>query len=184
MSLQPAAPSSVKTEPNGSIKSPSRLAHFVLRTSRFEELVAWYTFVLNAAPAYKDDGIAFLYYDEEHHRVAFLNVPGLAEQPDGITGLSHVAFTYDSLGDLLGNYARLKEAGILPSCRSTTDRPRRFTTRIRTATRSSVRSTTTRRSRRRGSSSSATISGSIQSVSTSTRRISTAGCSQANATPC
>lgn len=94
--------------------SPSRLAHVVLRTSRFEEMVEWYTFVLNGTLAYKDAGIAFLAYDDEHHRVAFINIPGLGEQPDGIAGVHHVAFTYDRLVDLLENYARLKDVGVLP----------------------------------------------------------------------
>ena len=94
--------------------SPSRLAHVVLRTSRFEEMVEWYTFVLNGTLAYKDAGIAFLAYDDEHHRVAFINIPGLGEQPAGIAGVHHVAFTYDRLHDLLENYARLKEVGIMP----------------------------------------------------------------------
>ena len=94
--------------------SPSRLAHVVMRTSRFEEMVEWYTFVLNGRLAYKDPGIAFLAYDDEHHRVAFINIPNLGEQPAGIAGVHHVAFTYDSLGDLLDNYARLKAVGVLP----------------------------------------------------------------------
>ncbi len=94
--------------------SPSRLAHVVMRTSRFEEMVEWYTFVLNGTLAYKDPGIAFLAYDDEHHRVAFINIPNLGEQPAGIAGVHHVAFTYDSLGDLLDNYARLKAVGVLP----------------------------------------------------------------------
>ncbi len=94
--------------------SPSRLAHVVLRTSRFEELIDWYTFVLNGTLAYKDAGIAFLAYDDEHHRIAFINIPGLAEQADGVAGVHHVAFTYDSLTDLLDNYARLRDVGIVP----------------------------------------------------------------------
>ena len=96
------------------MKSPSRLAHFVLRTSRFEEMVDWYTFVLNATPAFRTEGIAFLSYDDEHHRVAFINTPGLADQVEGVAGVNHVAFTYDSLHDLLTNDLRLKEAGIRP----------------------------------------------------------------------
>src|SRR3546814_4551318 len=62
--------------------SPQRLAHFVLRTSRFEELVDWYQTVLGATPAFKNELLAFLSYDEEHHRVAILNVPGLQPQPE------------------------------------------------------------------------------------------------------
>src|SRR3546814_2197885 len=50
--------------------SPQRLAHFVLRTSRFEELVDWYQTVLGATSAFKNEMLAFLSYDEEHHRVA------------------------------------------------------------------------------------------------------------------
>ena len=94
--------------------SPSRLAHLVLRTSRFAEMLDWYNSALNAKTAFADDGIAFVAYDDEHHRVAFINIPGLGEQPDGICGLHHVAFTYDSLSDLLDNYARLRDRGILP----------------------------------------------------------------------
>lgn len=97
------------------IVSPVRFAHVVLRTSRFQELVAWYKLVLNATAAFEDDHIAFIAYDEEHHRVAFLNIPDLAPQPNGIAGVHHVAFTYASLGDLLGNYERLRELGIAPA---------------------------------------------------------------------
>lgn len=96
------------------IVSPNRLAHFVLRTSRIKEMVEWYKFVLNGQTAFANDEIAFISYDEEHHRVAFVNIPGLAEQPAGMVGLHHVAFTYNNLGELLGNYERLRDAGIKP----------------------------------------------------------------------
>ena len=96
------------------IVSPSRLAHVVLRTSRFEELLAWYKLVLNATPAFESPTIAFLAYDDEHHRIALIKIPGLAPQPEGAAGVHHFAFTYESLQDLLGNYVRLKEAGVVP----------------------------------------------------------------------
>ena len=96
------------------IVSPTRLAHVVLRTSKFQELLAWYKLVLNATSAFESDQIAFLAYDDEHHRIALINVPNLAPQPDGIAGVHHVAFTYDSLGELLDNYVRLKELGVAP----------------------------------------------------------------------
>src|SRR3546814_17515381 len=81
--------------------SPQRLAHFVLRTSRFEELVDWYQTVLGATPAFKNELLAFLSYDEEHHRVAILNVPGLQPQPTGVVVVHHCAFTFATLADLL-----------------------------------------------------------------------------------
>lgn len=96
------------------VVSPQRLAHFVLRTSRFEELVDWYQTVLGAVPAFKNDILAFLSYDEEHHRVAILNVPDLKPQPEGVVGVHHNAFTYASLKDLMDTYERLRDLGIKP----------------------------------------------------------------------
>lgn len=102
------------TAGDSGIVSPSRLAHIVLRTSRLKEMIAWYRLALNATIAFENEEIAFLAYDEEHHRIAFVNIPGLAPQPAGIVGLHHVAFTYNSLEELLGNYERLKERGVEP----------------------------------------------------------------------
>jgi catechol 2,3-dioxygenase-like lactoylglutathione lyase family enzyme len=96
------------------IVSPQRLAHFVLRTSRFDEMVEWYQTVLGATPAFKNDILAFLSYDEEHHRVAILAMPGLEPPPEGIAGVHHNAFTYGSLDDLMGTYERLRDIGIKP----------------------------------------------------------------------
>jgi catechol 2,3-dioxygenase-like lactoylglutathione lyase family enzyme len=94
--------------------SPVRLAHVVLRTSRFDELMHWYQTVLCAEVVFSDGAIAFLGYDDEHHRIALIQVPGLGEQPHGICGVHHVAFTYASLHDLVTTYERLQGAGIVP----------------------------------------------------------------------
>ena len=94
--------------------SPIKLAHFVLRTSRFRAMVDWYKTVLKAKPAFENELLSFLSYDEEHHRVALLNVPNLADPPDGICGVHHNAFTYASLTDLMSTYERLRDLGIKP----------------------------------------------------------------------
>ena len=96
------------------ITSPIKLAHVVLRTSRFQEMIAWYKLALNATPAFESEEIAFLAYDDEHHRIAFINVPNLAEQQPGVAGVHHIAFTYDCLNTLLNNFDRLREHGIDP----------------------------------------------------------------------
>jgi catechol 2,3-dioxygenase-like lactoylglutathione lyase family enzyme len=105
-----AEPASQKT----GIVSPTRLAHLVLRTSRIKDLLAWYKLVLNAEVAFENDEIAFIAYDDEHHRIAFVNIPGLAPQPAGMVGMHHIAFTYASLDELLGNYEILRDQGIVP----------------------------------------------------------------------
>ena len=97
------------------IASPIKLAHVVLRTPHFKEMIAWYKLVFNATAAFENEGIAFLAYDDEHHRIAFINMPGLKEKPKGIMGVDHVAFTYDNLRLLLDNFARLKGLGIAPT---------------------------------------------------------------------
>ena len=67
--------------------------------------------------------ICFVSYDDEHHRVAFIDPGPLAEKAPsegktaragGEVGLHHMAFTYAGLDDLIDNYLRLKELGIRP----------------------------------------------------------------------
>jgi catechol-2,3-dioxygenase len=97
--------------------SPAKLAHVVLRTrSNFEAMCKWYGLVLNARMVFNTGFLAFLSYDDEHHRIAIAQDPGLAERPPRSAGLDHIAFTYASLDDLLATYERLKEAGIAPFC--------------------------------------------------------------------
>jgi catechol-2,3-dioxygenase len=94
--------------------TPTQLAHIVRRTSRFDAMVEWYQTVLGAEVVHSDGMLAFLSYDEEHHRIAIAQIPGLEDQPPFAAGTDHVAFTYADLGDLLHTYARLKGAGVEP----------------------------------------------------------------------
>ena len=96
------------------IVKPQKLAHIVRRTSRFDELVRWYCTVLGAEVVHSDGMLAFLTYDDEHHRIAIAGIPGLETPSPMAAGTDHVAFTYGDLGDLLQTYRRLKSAGIEP----------------------------------------------------------------------
>src|SRR5215813_11645354 len=93
---------------------PVKLAHVVRRTSRFEDMIAWYRTVLGADVVHSDGMLAFLTYDDEHHRIAIATLPELADQPEMAAGTDHIAFSYGDLGDLLYTYERLKAAGITP----------------------------------------------------------------------
>jgi catechol-2,3-dioxygenase len=97
----------------GTLK-PQKLAHVVRRTSRFDEMVRWYCTVLGAEVVHGDAMLAFLTYDDEHHRIAIAAIPGLEDQPAMAAGTDHIAFTYGDLGDLLQTYRRLKAEGIEP----------------------------------------------------------------------
>lgn len=95
--------------------SPRRLAHIALRTNRLQAMVDWYCEVLGGHVAHGSDKIAFLTYDEEHHRIALLALDAYPERSEAAgVGHYHTAFAYDSLADLLGTYLRLQARGILP----------------------------------------------------------------------
>jgi catechol-2,3-dioxygenase len=100
--------------------SPKKLSHIVLQTNRRGEMIDWYCTVLGAEVLYEAEHISFISYDDEHHRVAFLDPGPLAErEPEGPkagkeAGLHHVAFTFAGLDDLIDNYQRLKSLGIEP----------------------------------------------------------------------
>lgn len=101
------------------IARPAKFAHVVYRTRRFEEMLEWYETVFGARVQYQNPGLAFLTYDDEHHRFAFANMSlfqpdGRESDRTGVIGIDHVAYTYASVTDLLENYAFLKESGITP----------------------------------------------------------------------
>lgn len=96
-----------------------KLAHVLYRTHRFEELVDWYQRVFDARVQHADAALAFLSYDDEHHRFAIANLDVLRpddgeQEQKGLVGIDHVAYTLDSLDDLLESYVDLKEKGIKP----------------------------------------------------------------------
>lgn len=93
---------------------PVRLAHVVLRTARFEESVQWWRDLLVADTRFENDFIAFLTYDEEHHRLAIVRSPQVDDDGRRSAGMEHVAFTYADLDDLLATYVRLAENGTMP----------------------------------------------------------------------
>ena len=57
--------------------SPAKFAHFVLRTGQFDRMIEWYRTVLAARVVFRDQILCFLSYDDEHHRLALINIPGL-----------------------------------------------------------------------------------------------------------
>lgn len=105
------------------MKTPTKLSHIVLQTNQPAALRDWYCRVLGATVVHENDFICFISYDDEHHRLAFVNPGALAARQPGQggdlragteAGLHHMAFTFGSLGDLLDTFSRLKDAGIRP----------------------------------------------------------------------
>ncbi len=94
--------------------SPAKFAHFVLRTGQIDRMSEWYQTVLAARIVFRDERLCFLSYDDEHHRLALIQIPGLAPRDAQAAGTDHVAYSYRDLGELLATYRRLKEHAIVP----------------------------------------------------------------------
>lgn len=93
---------------------PAKLSHLVLRTPRFAAMREFYMSLLGAHPAFENEQVCFMTYDDEHHRVGLINWPHLEDMEPKRAGLEHIAFTYDDLPSLLAAYVHNKDQGIEP----------------------------------------------------------------------
>ena len=100
----------------GSRLSPSRLSHFILRTTpeSFGPMVAWYKAVLQSEVVFENESVCFMTYDNEHHRIGIVCGSAIKERPLNCKGVDHIAFAYESVGDLVATYERLAAEGITP----------------------------------------------------------------------
>jgi len=102
---------------------PTKLAHVVFQTNNIGAMRDWYCRVLGGHVVYENPRLSFVTYDDEHHRVAFVDFgplrpratdAELGPKPTEQPGLHHVAFTFEAMGEFVDNYARLRDAGIRP----------------------------------------------------------------------
>lgn len=89
------------------------LSHVVLRTAHLDETIAFCEQLIGMRANYRSEDGAALSNDQEHHRIALAAVPPGERNPMA-PGMEHLAFKIGSIGDLLGNYQRLKGAGVVP----------------------------------------------------------------------
>jgi hypothetical protein len=98
-----------------SMKGP-RLAHVVLQSSRRDAMAEFYAKVINGHIVFSGGGLTFLTCDEEHHRIAIGDLSDGAEPKNPkASGMNHMAFTFDSLDDLLDHYQRLATEDLRPT---------------------------------------------------------------------
>ena len=93
------------------------LHHVTFKTTRLQEMVAWYATVIGAEVMFQDANAAWLTNDGANHRIAFLAVPGLSDDPDKVrhTGMHHSAFEYETFADLINSFDRLRQTKIEPA---------------------------------------------------------------------
>lgn len=91
--------------------------HVTLKTSHLQAMVDWYGKVIGAKVNFQDANNAWTTIDDANHRVAFLSVPGLDDDPEKArhNGMHHSAFEYASFADLISTFERLEQDGIVPA---------------------------------------------------------------------
>src|SRR6266702_6553285 len=93
--------------------APSKFAHVVFATYRFEEMIDFYLSVFEGRVQVQNERLCFATYDDEHHRFAFVN---LGPAPNGDAGqvsksgphVVHLAYTWSDIAGLVDVYQRIK----------------------------------------------------------------------------
>lgn len=90
------------------------ISHYGIRARRLGEMVQWYAKVFRARVQHENEFLAFMTFDEEHHRLVIFEDPETVDRPATAAGIDHVGYGLAGFGDLVETYERLKADGITP----------------------------------------------------------------------
>lgn len=99
---------------NSKSSKPTYISHVLYRTRQIDTMIRWYETVLQAKVHYRNELLAFLSFDDEHHRIALAQSDTAVERPAQAIGFEHVCFGFLDFGGLVQTYERLKQEGIVP----------------------------------------------------------------------
>ena len=114
-------PAPVRSDAPGSVKaipSPREMHHLhIFSNENYDKMVDFYVRLFNGEVVTVHEQAApltFISYDDHDHRVVIIKREGWGTKPKRPIGVSHLAFAYASLGELLYVYQRMKERGYAP----------------------------------------------------------------------
>ena len=93
---------------------PAYISHYGIRAQRFREMVEWYSTVFNAKVQHENEFLAFMTFDDEHHRLVIFEDAETVDKPAAAAGIDHVGDGLADFAALVQTYERLKSAGITP----------------------------------------------------------------------
>ena len=96
---------------------PAYISHYGIRARRLAEMIRWYETVFGARVQHENEFLAFMTFDEEHHRLVIFEDPETVERPAAAAGVDHVGYGLAGFGDFVETYERLKAEGITPFAR-------------------------------------------------------------------
>lgn len=99
---------------SNSTNKPVYISHYGIRAQRYREMIKWYQTVFCAKIQHENEFLAFMTFDEEHHRLVIFEDDATVDKPATAAGVDHVGYGLASFGDLVVTYERLKAEGITP----------------------------------------------------------------------
>lgn len=93
---------------------PAYISHYGIRAQRYKEMIEWYKTVFRARIQHENEFLAFMTFDEEHHRLVIFEDDATVDKPATAAGVDHVGYGLASFDDLVSTYERLKAEGITP----------------------------------------------------------------------
>ncbi len=116
---RPEKVSPVRHDAAGSVTempSPREVHHVhIFSDQNYDSMVEFYCWLFNGEIIrVNNNGLTFISYDDHDHRVVIIRREGWGLKPERPIGVSHLAFAYSSLAELLYVYSRMKERGCKP----------------------------------------------------------------------
>lgn len=115
----PDEPHPMRSDPPGTVTempTPREMHHVhIFSDENYDAMVEFYQWLFNAEIIRKNpNGLTFISYDDHDHRVVIVPRPGWGTKPNRPIGVSHLAFAYNSLGELIYIYKEMKARGFKP----------------------------------------------------------------------
>lgn len=114
----PKEVSPIRLDPPGSITempSPTKMHHLhIFSDENYDAMVEFYCRIFNGEIVRVHEGpapLTFISYDDHDHRVVIIKKPGWGDKRKQTVGVSHLAYGYSSLGEIIYIYKRMKEWG-------------------------------------------------------------------------
>lgn len=91
------------------------IAHFGIRVRDFAATLRWWQVALQARVQFENEFVAFLTFDDDHHRLVIWSDAETTQRPPDAAGVDHICFELSSFGALADEYERLSREGIVPT---------------------------------------------------------------------
>jgi catechol-2,3-dioxygenase len=117
--FKPEHTSPMRVDPPGTVQAmprPQEMHHLHIYSDvNADAMVEFYQWLFNGEIIRKNPGgLTFISYDDHDHRVVIIPKKGWGTKPKQPVGVSHLAYAYASLGELMYIYKRMKEKGYKP----------------------------------------------------------------------